>query len=127
MARVVHFNYAVRKTDRRGMVISLIEMVPGLDTRQAMVEILHFVESRLVHNPGCVSCRIYEGLDENHTILYVEQWESEQALYDHIRSSLYLPVLNAIDLARSEPKIRFHEVSNMGSMDLIEALRSRVN
>ena len=52
--------------------------------------------------------------------------ESEQALYNHIRSSLYLPVLNAIDLARSEPKISFHGVSNMGSMDLIEALRSNI-
>ena len=110
------------------MVISLIELVPGLDSRQAMVEILHFVESRLARNPGCAGCRIYEGLDENHTILYVEQWESEQALYNHIRSSLYLPVLNAIDLARSEPKISFHGLSNMGSMDLIEALRShRIN
>jgi quinol monooxygenase YgiN len=108
------------------MIISLIELVPELDTRQAMVEILHFVESRLAHTPGCVSCRTYEGLDENRTILYVEHWESEQALYNHIRSSLYLPVLNAIDLARSEPKIRFHEVSSMGSMDLIVTLRSNV-
>jgi quinol monooxygenase YgiN len=68
--------------------------------------------------------RIYEGLDENHTILYFELWESEQALYNHIRSSSYLPLLNAIDLGRTEPKISFHEVSNIGSMDLIEALRS---
>ena len=108
------------------MILSLIELVPGLDTRQAMLEILQFVESRLARNPGCVWCRTYEGLDENHTILYVEQWESEQALYNHIGSSLYLPVLNAIDLARTEPKITFHEVSNLGSMDLIEALRSKI-
>src|SRR5215470_19233436 len=106
------------------MIISLIELVPGLDTRQAMLEILHYVESRLAHNPGCVCCRIYEGLDENHTILYFEQWESEQALYNHIRSALYLPVLNAIDLSRCEPKIAFHGLSNMGSMDLIKTLRS---
>jgi len=124
MARVVHL--IMGATDRRGMIISLIELVPGHDTRQAMVEILHFVESRLVRHPGCVCCRIYEGLDENHTILYIEQWESEQALYNHIRSSLYLPVLNAIDLARKEPKISFHEVSNMRSMDLIEALRNKI-
>jgi quinol monooxygenase YgiN len=106
------------------MIISLIELVPGFENRQAMLEILQYVESRLAHNPGCVCCRIYEGLDENHTILCFEQWESHQALYNHIRSSSYLPVLNAIDLARSEPKITFHEVSNMRAMDLIEALRS---
>jgi quinol monooxygenase YgiN len=106
------------------MVISLIELVPELDSRQAMLEILRFVESRIAHNPGCVCCRIYEGLDEDHTILYFEQWDSEQSLYTHIRSSLYLPVLNAIDLSRCAPKITFHGLSNMGSMDLIEALRS---
>ena len=128
MARVVHFSYAGKEADGSGMIISLIELVPSLDKRQAMLEILQFVESRLAHNPGCVCCRIYEGLDENHTILYFELWESEQALYSHIRSSLYLPVLNAIDLARSEPRISFHGLSNMGSMDLIEALRShRIN
>ena len=108
------------------MIISLIELVPSLEKRQAMLEILQFVESRLAHNPGCVCCRIYEGLDENHTILYFEQWESEQALYDHIRSGLYLPVLNAIDLARTRPKISFHAMSNIGSMDLIEAVRNNI-
>jgi quinol monooxygenase YgiN len=109
------------------MIISLIELVPGLDRRQAMLEILHFVATRLARNPGCVRCRIYEGLDENHTILYVEQWESEQALYNHIQSSSYLAVLNAIDLGRTEPRISFHEVSDTRSMDLIEALRNRKN
>ena len=106
------------------MIISLIELVPRLEKRQAMLEILQFVESGLARNPGCGGCRIYEGLDQNHTILYVEQWESKQALHNHIRSSLYLPVLNAIDLARTEPKITFHEVSDTRSMELIEALRS---
>jgi quinol monooxygenase YgiN len=106
------------------MILSLIELVPGLDQRQAMLDILRFVESGLARNPGCVGCRIYEGLDQDHTILYVEQWESKQALHNHIRSSSYLPVLNAIDLGRTEPKITFHEVSDTRSMDLIEALRS---
>lgn len=106
------------------MIISLIELVPTLEKRQAMLEILHFVKSGLARSPTCVCCRIYEGLDQDHTILYVEQWESEQALYNHIRSSSYLAVLNAIDLARAEPKITFHEVANTQSMELIEALRS---
>ena len=109
------------------MIISLIELVPRLDKRQAMLEILQFVECGLAKNPGCICCRTYEGLDQSGTILYVEQWESEQALYHHIRSTSYLPVLNAIDLARSEPKITFHEVADTRSMELIEALRSRGN
>ena len=109
------------------MITSFIELVPGFGNREAMLEILQFVESGLAHNSACVCCRIYEGLDQDHTILYFEQWESEQALYNHIRSRSYLPVLNAIDLARTEPKITFHEVSNMQGMDLIEALRSRVS
>jgi quinol monooxygenase YgiN len=89
------------------MVISLIELVPSLDKREAMLEILQFVESGLARNPGCVGCRIYEGLDQDHTILYVEQWESKQALHNHIRSSSYLPVLNQSTLAGLSQRLLF--------------------
>ena len=105
------------------MIISCMELVPTLDNRQAMLEILQFVERGLRNNPWCNWCGIFEQVDKNHTILYMEQWESEQALYIHIRSSLYLPLLNAMDLARSKPKISFHEVRATRSIELIESLR----
>jgi len=90
-----------------------------------MLEILQFVERGLSNNPACLSCGVYEKLDQNRTILYEEKWESEQSFRSHIRSTSYLALLNAMDLAQSKPKIMFNEVTNTRSMELIEDLRRR--
>ena len=55
------------------MIISCIELMPAPEMRQAMLEILQFIESGLRKNPECKWCGVYGELKENHTILYVEQ------------------------------------------------------
>jgi len=42
----------------------------------------------------------------------------------HIRSDLYLRVLNAIELADELPEICFHEGSETTGIELIEAIRT---
>jgi quinol monooxygenase YgiN len=107
------------------MIVACIELEPSLGKRKSMLEILQFVERGLRNNPACLSCGVYEKLDQNRTILYEEKWESEQSFRSHIRSTSYLALLNAMDLAQSKPKISFNEVTSTRSMELIENLRSR--
>ena len=106
------------------MIVARIELEPSLGERKAMLEILQFVERGLGNNPACLSCGVYEKLDQNRTILYEEKWESEQSFHNHVRSTSYLALLNAMELAQSKPKISFNDVTNTRSMELIEALRS---
>ena len=107
------------------MIVACVELNPGLEDRKSMLEILQFVERGLRNNPACLSCGVYEKLDQNRTILYEEKWESEQSFCNHIRSASYLALLTAIDLAQTKPRISFHDVTSTRSMELIEALRSR--
>jgi quinol monooxygenase YgiN len=106
------------------MIISLVEMIPRPDDRQAMLEILQFVHRGLEGNPSCISSGIFQGLDQDKTIFYVEQWDSSGSFHNHIRSSLYLPLLNAMDLAQAQPVVSFHEVAKTLSMELVQALRT---
>jgi len=107
------------------MIVACIELKPSLGERKAMLEILQFVERGLRNNPACLTGGVCERLDQNRTILCEEKWESEQGFRNHIRSTSYLALLNAMDLAQSKPKISFNEVTNTRSMELIEALRGR--
>ena len=84
------------------MIVACIELDPGLGDRKAMLEILQFVERGLRNNPACLSCGVYERLDQNRTILYEEKWETEQSLCSHIRSPSYLALLNAMDLGAEQ-------------------------
>ena len=106
------------------MIIAVLQLVPRLDKRDALLEILRFVEEHVRTKAGCVGCGVFEAADRTQQVLYVEQWQSPKDLYTHIRSGLYLRILNAMELAGEAPKISFHEVSQTRSMELIETLRS---
>ena len=106
------------------MVIALLELVPQVKKRQAMLEVLSYVEERVKTNPECLDCGVFEAKNGNPRVLYVEQWRSAKDLHAHLRSGLYLKILNAVDLACEQPKMSFHEVSQTESMELVWQLRS---
>lgn len=106
------------------MIMAVVELVPRVEKRQAMLEILRFVEERVRAKPECLECGVFEATDETQQVLYLEQWKSANGLQAHIKSSLYLWILNAMELACEEPRISFHQVSQTRSMELIEKLRS---
>ena len=105
------------------MVIALLELVPQVKKRQAMLEVLSFVEDRVRTNPECLDCGVFEATNGTRRVLYVEQWNSAKDLHAHLRSRLYLKILNAVELASEEPMFSFHEVSQTESMELIRQLR----
>jgi len=106
------------------MIIAVIELAPQIQKRQAMLEVLVFVEERLRTKPECLDCGVFEAVNGSQRIIYVERWRSAKDLHAHIQSGLYLKILNAMELACEEPRISFHEVSQTKSMELIEELRS---
>ena len=107
------------------MIIALLEMVPQIQKRQAMLEVLRFVAERVRANPGCPDCGVFEEAIGRQRIVYTEQWRSAKDLHAHIQSNLYSKILNAMELANEEPRISFHEVSQTRSMELILQLRTQ--
>jgi quinol monooxygenase YgiN len=106
------------------MIIACIELSPAEGKRQEILEILRFVQEGVRRNPACRGCGIYECHGSEHTILYLEQWQSESDLGCHIRSRAYLRILNAIDLAREKPDVHFYSVTDTRQMELVETLRA---
>ena len=106
------------------MVVSLIELNSNLRRRGEILELLRYCVDELRTKPGCLGSNIYESSDKNQTILYLERWRSAEELQRHIQSNLYLGVLTAMDLASGPPDVRYYEVSETKSMELVTALRT---
>jgi hypothetical protein len=68
-------------------------------------------------------CQLWEE-DGQEAILYLQQWESEEELHQHIQSDLYGRILGIAELSRIPPEFNFHYVEKSRQLDLIEALRS---
>ena len=84
-----------------------------------MIEIFRAVIKLIQGRPGCLDCTIHEEDKNQLSIIYIEQWESQEALQQHIQSSIYYMILNAMELASETPEIRFHEVSKTMGLELI--------
>lgn len=105
------------------MIFAVLELVPQIQKRQAMLEVLRFVEERVRSKSECLECGVLEAANSPR-VFYMEQWRSAKDLHVHIQSGLYSKILHAMELACEEPRISFHEVSQTESMELIRQLRS---
>ena len=110
--------------DNLAMIMAVMELIPRTGNRQAVLDILRFVVERVQRNRECLDCGVFEAADHRKRVLYVEHWTCAKDLSTHIRSSLYLSILNAMEFASEKPKISFYEILETQSLELIEQLRS---
>ena len=105
------------------MFISILKLKPLPEKHQAVLDILQFVKERSQMERGCLESSVYQECEQDPMILYLEKWQSREAIDRHIQSVVYLRVLNTMDLCREKPEISFHEVSDTNGMERIAALR----
>jgi quinol monooxygenase YgiN len=105
------------------MIIFVLKITPLAHQRREALDILRYVEGPTAIQVGCLACNIYEGLNDDPTVLYMECWESLATLHRHIQSELYTKILAAMDISEKQPEIHFYEVSQMWGLDMVENLR----
>ncbi len=106
------------------MVFSVIRLFPTPKHRLQMIEILRSVLDLTRPFPGCMGCWLSEEDFLHNHIRYAEQWDSEEALHEHIRSDLYRRLLAAMELSKQPPEVRFYYTSGEKGFELVEDLRS---
>ena len=107
------------------MIIGTVRITPPPDRRADILEVLRSVHGRVQDQPGCTDCHIYEEEGPKPAIVLVERWASEESLDAHLRSSLYMRILESIELSGAPPDIRFEHVSASEGIEVIERSRGR--
>jgi quinol monooxygenase YgiN len=106
------------------VVFSIIRLYPSGKQRSEVIDLLRSVQDLTRPMPGCLGCWLSEEDFSHNHIGYVEQWESEEALHNHLRSDLYRRVLAAMELSRQPPEVSFYHASEKQGFELVEAVRS---
>jgi quinol monooxygenase YgiN len=116
-------NIEVSDQKRKGselMIHATIRMTfPGRKANEA-VKILGSVAERTRVQPGCISCRVYYDVKEEHVIMMEEVWKSQEDLDQHLRSADYRNVLLVVEMAAREPEIKFSAFSESSGVETIE-------
>lgn len=72
----------------------------------------HVARSR--SEPGCLSHSVYADPDHDNQLVFVEEWESEDALQRHFAVPQSVEFVNAIGaMAASRPRIRFYKATEL--------------
>ena len=90
-----------------------------------LIEILRSVQDLTRPLRGCSSCWLSEDDFLYNDVRYLEQWESEQAMYGHIRSDMYRRVLAAMELSKKPPEVTFYFSTENKGFELIEHIRCK--
>ncbi|MCE5231587.1 antibiotic biosynthesis monooxygenase [bacterium] len=106
------------------MFVFLLKIVPAPRLRQQIVEMLRSVEGPTSAMQGNLGCEIYEGIEDEQRILYIERWKSEADARPHIQSSIFERILAAMDLAAEPPEIKFIEGARTWGMELVKEMRT---
>jgi quinol monooxygenase YgiN len=96
-----------------------------LEKQSEVLEILGSIIEQTQFEPGCISCRLYRGVDEEEAIMIEELWMSEKDVTRHLRSDKYRKILLVVEMATETPEIRFDTISHSNGVETIELARTQ--
>jgi quinol monooxygenase YgiN len=99
-------------------------MLIPLEKHGEALEILSSTIEQTEFEPGCVSCRLYRGVEDARAIMLEELWMSDEDVQHHLRSEKYRKILLVVEMAAETPEIRFDTISYSGGVETIEQARS---
>jgi quinol monooxygenase YgiN len=108
-----------------GMVRSTIRMLIPLKMQSEALEILGSMIEQIQFEPGCISCRLYRGVEDGRVVMIEELWMSDEDAQRHLRSDKYRKVLLVVEMAAEPPEIRIDTIAQSSGVEAIEKARTQ--
>jgi quinol monooxygenase YgiN len=101
------------------MIVVVGRVKTDADKREALVRIGQTVAAASREETGCISYRVYEDTELENHFVFVEEWESSEALQRHFTTSHIKAFMQAIpETLVAPPDVKFHTIAT--TMDLSE-------
>lgn len=108
------------------MELTTLRIFPSHEQRRHVLSLLRSIQGHTSVKLGCRYCRICEEDGPDEAILHMECWDCEEEFERHIRSDMYRRVLEAMELSRIPPELKFHRITESRGLELVGTLRSGV-
>jgi len=105
------------------MVRTTIRMLIPFEKQSEALEILGSTIEQAQFEQGCISCRVYQDLEDTRAIMLEELWASDEDVQHHLRSDKYRKILLVVEMAEEPPEIRFDTIDHSTGVERIEQAR----
>ncbi len=101
------------------MIVVVGRVRTDADKRDALMRVGQAVAAASRAEAGCISYRLYEDTEIDNDFVFVEEWESDEALQLHFASAHVREFMQAIPATIvAPPDVKFHTIAS--SMDLAD-------
>ena len=107
------------------MIIVTLRIVVPPERRDEVLKTLRLFLGPTGVQPGCISCRFCQDIENENALTLVEEWESQADLDTHIRTDDFRKILAVMDISNEPPEIKFNTVSKTAGMEVMERVRGK--
>lgn len=113
------------RVNRDGRMIIVTIRVEVLDEkRNDVLQIIRAMLEPARVQPGCISFRSYQDIENENRLCLVEEWRSRSDLDRHIRSADYRKLLELMDMSSAKPELLFRTISRTEGLELVRSIRA---
>jgi len=103
-------------------IVTLRIKVPR-NQRKYFLEAAQMVIGPTKVQPGCISCRFYQDVNDPDYVFLMEEWQTREALDHHMKSEQYRIILSLVDSSKIPPELKIRTISKPEGLEAIEAVR----
>ena len=93
------------------MILTHIKMNVRPEKRKELRQTIRSIVDEVRKENGCVDSTFYQNSENENDFFLVEEWETRQALNDHLRSARFTVLMGARSLLSRPQEIMIHSVS----------------
>jgi quinol monooxygenase YgiN len=105
----------------RPMMQGLIRIVAPHDKREEVVDVLTCLKGPTEVASGCRACRVLQDADDSRLITYLVQWDTEEAMAEHLRSERFRRLLPYIEMSVEPPEVDFSTIGQVRGVEFLVA------
>jgi quinol monooxygenase YgiN len=110
-------SYSEARGDEMIVVVGRVRSQP--DKRAELIRLGQAVAASSRTDPGCLSYRLYEDTESENEFVFIEEWDSEEALQQHFATSHIAEFMRAFPATlAAPPDVKFHTIAS--SRDLAD-------
>jgi quinol monooxygenase YgiN len=88
---------------------------------QGLLDALRYLMASARFEPGCQTCSAWA--EQDATVHYVEQWDTEAELRRRVTSPAFTSLLNLMESAEEAPRVQFDFVTRTRGLDYVAEVR----
>lgn len=101
------------------MIVVVGRVRTDAEKRGELVRVGQAVAAASRMEPGCISYRVYQDTEAENEFVFLEEWESEEALQRHFATAHTAEFMRSIPATIvAPPDVKFHTIAS--SMDLAD-------